>query len=33
MTIFDDIGHGFKSAGEKVFVEPANNIKKVLVVL
>lgn len=28
MTILDDIGHGFKSAGEKVFVEPANNIKK-----
>ena len=28
MTIFDDIGKGFKKVGEEVFVKPVNNIGK-----
>ena len=28
MTIFDDIGKGFKSFGENVFVKPVNNLAK-----
>ena len=28
MTIFDDIGKGFKSFGENVFVKPVNNLGK-----
>ena len=28
MTIFDDIGKGFKSVGETLFVKPVNNLGK-----
>ena len=28
MTIFDDIGKGFKKAGHEVFVKPANHLAK-----